>query len=573
MTEEVPEFFSGIGRFRGEKNYSEHKRIVLDHFFTNRKSNVYCATDNMPGEIWALLMGQYARSNLTARDRLLQLFEDVPKKDETAESLEEIAIKIESGVDISDSLSAHLKKAGKFIDLHGVNYGHASLRDSGTIRICFEGVSQRATKFLESAREGAYQEQSTRALRFSMENIGIPFEIQGTDFESRMKDLNQKSIDLYDEIMEDLPAYLETKFGYLREEADQKIRDETGDENARLPDALWEKAINEKTFDVARSLLPQNVTTSLGMTLNTRRFQDQLTEWRSSEILELNVLGRVAQAEAMKISPTLMKHGNPSGFYEQLPEKRRQLFVDFAGVLEGSNPEYKHYPIESRLISHTPNIEDDVLASILLNGSTGRFSFVELEDIVKDLSFEERQEIARSQFENKKGHEILPKSMEVGSFIFERTYDIGAFRDLQRQRGDRQQIAPYSVFGYHMPKEVGEIKLDEDYVNLMNEVKELYDDVKREGLHGAAEYVPLMANLVRHVTTMDPVQAFYQAKLRAQPAGADSYRSIARSEIKQILGVMPAFDGLVEFDDNEYPLNRLPEAVQGTIDRINAKKN
>jgi len=572
--EEVPEFFSGIGRFRGRKDYSGAEEVVLNYFFTNTKSNVYCATDNMPNELWALLMGQYARSSLTARDRLLQLFGDVKEKDKTGKvpSLEEIAALMENQGDVAGALDAHLKKAGNFIDNYGVKYGHASLRDSGIIRICFEGVSQRATKFLESAREGAYQEQSTRAIPFSMENIGMPFEIRGTAFETRMRDLNYKAIELYDKIRDKLPKYLQSNFGYLREEADKKIIEETGDESAKLSDTLWGKVINEKTLDVARSLLPQNVTTSLGMTLNTRRFQDQLTGWQSSEILEMKALGRVAQLEAMKISPTLMKYGNQSSFYEALPNKRRQLFADFAGTLEGLNPEYKHYPIESKLISHTPDIEDHVLASILLNGSTGIFSFKELKDIVKNLGLDERREIAKSQVEGKQRHEIYPKIMEVGAFTFERLCDFGAYRDLQRQRGDRQQIAPYSVMGYHMPEGIQEIGLKREFVNLMEEVKKLHNDMKRVGLHGAAEYTPLMANLVRHVVTMDPAQAFYQAKLRAQPAGENSYRNIARQEIKQVLELMPAFDGLIEFDDGDHPLNRLPEAVEGTIDRINSKK-
>ncbi len=74
-----------------------------------------------------------------------------------------------------------------------------------------------------------------------------------------------------------------------------------------------------------------------------------------------------------------------------------------------------------------------------------------------------------------------------------------------------------------------------------------------------------MANVIRQAVTMDPVQAFYQARLRSQPAGADTYRTIAQQEIHQVLDKMPAFNGLVIFDDNYYPLNRLPEKTDGYI--------
>jgi hypothetical protein len=199
----------------------------------------------------------------------------------------------------------------------------------------------------------------------------------------------------------------------------------------------------------------------------------------------------------------------------------------------------------------------------------GGNTFSEFKKRVMTLSPEERRKIAESQFENKKAFEITPKTTEVGSFTFERTYDIGGFRDLQRQRGDRQQTSPYSTdLGFHMPGEVLELGGDvaDRYFILMNEVKSLHDDLKESGIHSAAQYAPAMANLLNHIVTMDPNQLFYQTKLRAQAAGADSYRTIALQEIAQGLEKLPAFNGLIEYDSNPYyPLNRLPESVNGTI--------
>lgn len=575
---EVKPGFSGIGKFRGRTDYSEDEKTVLKYFFTNIESNVYCATDNMPSELWALLLGQYARSDMTARDRLLKLFRDVKeasKKDsfENVPSVEGIAEFIKDQRGIPEFLGFYLQAAGKFIDRYGVKYGHASLRDSGTVRICFEGISQRATKFLESAREGAYQEQSTRAIPFSMENMGIPLEIRGTKYEERMITLDRELIAFYDRIREILPRHLKSKYAELKKQANMQIAEAVKDNNARLSNSEWNRIIKEKAFDVARFLLPQHITTSLGITLNTRRFQDQLTEWQSLEFGEMQILGRAAQLESMKIHPTLMKYGNPSEFYRSLPERRRKLFERLISRKGEKEFEFGHYPIQSKLIGFTPEIEARVLASILLNGSDGKFSFEEMKERVKRLPLEEKVEIARSQFIGKQSYEIHPKSMEAGGFVFERFYDIGAYRDLQRQRGDRQQIAPYSVIGYHMPKEIGGIGLEKEFVALIHKVKDLHDDLKADGFHEVSEYIPVMANLVRHVTTKDPVQAFYEAKLRTQAAGIDSYRTIARQEIKQVLDVMPSFREFVEFDNNEYPLNKLPEAVKNTIARLCAKKS
>ncbi len=180
------------------------------------------------------------------------------------------------------------------------------------------------------------------------------------------------------------------------------------------------------------------------------------------------------------------------------------------------------------------------------------------------MDYKEKRRIAE-QMTAKKSFEIFTKLMEIGAVVFERVYDIGAFRDLQRQRGDRQQYNRYSVIGYNMPKEVEEIGLKDEFVKLMHEVKDFYNELIEAGHYAAAEYVPVMANVIRHVATKDPVQCFYEAKLRAQPAGIDSYRSIAQQEIKQLLDEMPVFKGLVPYDDRYYELGRLYETVSMKI--------
>ena len=155
--------------------------------------------------------------------------------------------------------------------------------------------------------------------------------------------------------------------------------------------------------------------------------------------------------------------------------------------------------------------------------------------------------------------------------MFERVYDIGAFRDLQRQRGDRQQKHRYSVIGYHMPPEIAEIGLEKEFVQLMFEVRDFYQKLVQAGHRSAAEYVPVMANTIRHVTTKDPVQMMYEAKLRTVPGGIDSYRAIIQQETEQVLQLMPSFRGLVEVDNSYYPLGRLAEAVKGTIRKVKTK--
>ena len=120
----TPEYFGGMGLFRGRREYSPAEEIVLDYFFTNTKSNVYAAKDTLPGQLWSLMMGQYARAAGPARDRLLEVFKDTHKKDASALSVDQFAEAIVSRGDVSGLLQAQFDRANKFIEEWGHNYGH-----------------------------------------------------------------------------------------------------------------------------------------------------------------------------------------------------------------------------------------------------------------------------------------------------------------------------------------------------------------------------------------------------------------------------------------------------------------
>ena len=222
--------------------------------------------------------------------------------------------------------------------------------------------------------------------------------------------------------------------------------------------------------------------------------------------------------------------------------------------------DYSHHDVSTRLVTVTPDIEDLVLASILLNADSST-RMAELKRIVSKMSIEQRKAIARAEMETRDEHDLLPKSLEAGSFVFERVYDIGAYRDLHRQRGDRQQCSPFQVIGYNLPKEFRAIGMEKEFIQRLEEVKELNVELREAGHEFAAEHCTVMANLIIHLVTKDPTQCFYEAELRTQPAGIDSYRKIAQDEIKIVLEHMPSFKGLVKFDDNNYPLGRLEDSV------------
>ena len=61
---------------QNKRTYTENEKIVLLYFFTNTHKNIYCAKNTLSNQLWAFLVGQYSRSELSMRDRFLQLFDD-----------------------------------------------------------------------------------------------------------------------------------------------------------------------------------------------------------------------------------------------------------------------------------------------------------------------------------------------------------------------------------------------------------------------------------------------------------------------------------------------------------------
>lgn len=79
-----------------KREYTEDETTVLEYFFTNVDKNVYCATDNMSSQLWAFLVGQYSRTELSMRDRFLNLFKDAQKAFETGKITEDEYISLEA---------------------------------------------------------------------------------------------------------------------------------------------------------------------------------------------------------------------------------------------------------------------------------------------------------------------------------------------------------------------------------------------------------------------------------------------------------------------------------------------
>ncbi len=168
------------------------------------------------------------------------------------------------------SFDEHLKtveKVGpeKFMSQYYVGYGHKSIGDCGTTTICAENISMLCAKAIQQWALYNGQEASTRYLDMSSQEILNPLKTKAG------KKIQDEWMRAYKYLLKVLPPHLKQRFP-MGESENQKV---------------YDRAINAKAFDIARSLLPAGATTYVGWHTNLRQACDHLVDLRNHPLAEV----------------------------------------------------------------------------------------------------------------------------------------------------------------------------------------------------------------------------------------------------------------------------------------------
>ncbi len=278
-------------------------------------------------------------------------------------------------------LRSHLKilaekGADNFMEKFYIGYGHHSIGDCGDTTIFIEGVSMLAVKAVQDNPLFRGQESSTRYLDFSQQPFIDP--TQTSEGEALLERQRQFYIEAQEPTREHLKKL------HPKKEEEKK--------------SIYQKAIDARTFDITRSLLPAGASTNVAWHTDLRQAADKMLFLMHHPLTEVRDM-------ASGIKEALKKH-HPHSFGHEIPddtEKYQDLIA-----------EYYYY--------HDPECPDEPIIN---------FNNINLNELKK----------YNDLFRKRPPKTGLPKFVgQIGTLDIKYQLDFGSFRDIQRHRAITQRM-------------------------------------------------------------------------------------------------------------------------------------
>ena len=518
---------------------------ILDRYVTNTTSSVFVLR-NLPEVIKGALFSRYSRSSLGLRSLLLKEF--VSNDDEA--NFEAIAGGLSHDEQEDPNIQVNaIKKAQNFYDRILDGYGDDSIGELGGAHLAIENISMLAAKVIEDSRIGGSPlEKSTRYIYFDQKVKGdYLFYREPILMTSAYKSLYLTTcnmlFDTYAKLIAPLTAFIEMHFP----------------KDPETSKSAYAAALRAKVLDCLRGLLPASTLTNMGFFGNGRFFEFLIHKLHCNNLAEMQEIGKKSYEELSKVMPSFIRRSELSHkhhrafaqYYESM-----QTEIKLVTAMHSARCSRTSHP-GVRLLSYDKDSPRSVAAAILFANS--KCGFQDLTEYVKKLSEDEVSRIleaACSSRENRR--QKSPRALEHAQFTFEILADFGAYRDLHRHRILTQERQLLNCdYGFYIPPEIHESKLEKEYIEALETAKEAYDCIARE-LPEEAQYIVPMAYNIRWYFTVNLRALQWICELRSSPAGHPTYRLVAQEMAKEIFKVLPQFERFFKFVDFEgYRLGRL----------------
>ncbi|MFH8080412.1 MAG: FAD-dependent thymidylate synthase [Candidatus Aenigmatarchaeota archaeon] len=520
------------------ENFTEEERKILQPFLTNLDKPVFVLI-NLPEVVKGALFARYSRSPKSLRRVLLEEFILNPEM-----NFKEI-VSMDERKHFEKFIAT--QKAEEFYERVLIGFGDDSVAELAGVHVACEDVSQLiAAKMLEDNRIGISPlEKSTRYVFFDQKEDGKykyyrDPELMSSEFGEMYEETMDFLFDTYSELIPKMSDFMQKKYPQPKD----------------VSDRAYQATIRAKVCDTLRQLLPASTLTNVGLFGNGRAFEHLLNKMYASPLFEVRNLALMMQEELDKVIPSFVKrakmeHGKAmQEYFKQTREAMEKIGKKFeAKEHDGSYVE---------LVDYDQDAEEKVIASMLYPFTD--MSLKELRKIVKNMSLEEKKKIVFEYASRRKvRQQKIGRAFENTYYTFDILAPLGAYKDLQRHRmltQERQLIT--TDYGFDVPKDITEAKLESKYVKAMEAAKNFFEKVRKK-MPLQAQYIVPLGFKVRWYFKLNLREISHLTELRSSPQGHEYYRKIAQAIASKVRDVHPL---LAEYatkfvDFKDYPLERL----------------
>jgi thymidylate synthase ThyX len=316
------------------------------------------------------------------------------------------------------------------------------------------------------------------------------------------------------------------------------------------PDSMdakaYERNVAARAFDMARSLLPLGIPTSLGQVTSIRTLERQISRLMVSELAEVRDFAqrlvegcRTPVADGGKApAPTLARHARPFEWQRETRRRAKEHARELCG--EPQPPR-----AAGTTLHRAPDPPIEMLASLLHEDSG--WPWEALVGRVASLSAGERRRRIEDVLRERGSFDELPRACRAGTrYVFEIVMDVGGWRDMHRHRRCVQLWQPLD------PASGGELPPDAEAADIASRVQAEHERacalarrIAASVSPRAAQYALPLMHRIRCVFKMDFAEADYIARLRSGVKGHPSYRKVAWDMCEALRAAEPELAALL----------------------------
>ena len=497
---------------------TEAERARLAPHVTDLDGPVF-ALVNLPETVKGALFARYSRYPGTLRRLFLDEFADSLPAPEGR------------GWEASEG-----RRAAELYERIFVGYGDDSVAQLGGAHVACEWVSNILTKRLQRPRLAAYLEQSTRYIAYDAPIPGGGYRYYrsgelGPAYDAAMDAL----FDAYAEALPRVRTWVDESFP----------RTEGEPEAARL------RAVNAKSFDLLRGLLPAASLSHMGIYGSGQAYEQLILHLMGDPLPEARAYGQMILDAVKAVMPSFVsrvERPDRGGEWVSYLERRREATEHWAARLGLDRRSAADSGPSVRLL-HVDGDEEQLLAALLFEGAKAGED--ETLEAVRGLGDEERARALADLVGERRNRRHRPgRGFEALRYRFEVVSDYGAFRDLQRHRMltvQWQALTP--DLGAGVPEEVAAAGCGPLYERALERSRAEYERLAAAGLTEAAPYALCLGYRMRYVLDLNAREAMHLIELRSGREGHPSYRAVAHEMHAQIATIHPGVAAAMDYVD------------------------